>query len=97
MDQYGRLRALAEQLTLAGVETEAWTAVVTPGAVETITCREREDDGGKLWFFTSDGTPIAEADDEHLDDAAVLLLGFLARLAEGAAQAEEAEDAAVSS
>lgn len=29
---------------------------------DTITCRPRPDDGGRMWFFTSWGAPIAEAD-----------------------------------
>ncbi|GAA4060883.1 hypothetical protein [Actinomadura miaoliensis] len=91
MEQYDRLRALAEQLARAGVKTEAGVTVVAPTSVETITCREREEDGGKLWFFASDGTPIAQADDEHLDDAALHILGHLNQ------RAEKAEDAAVSS
>ncbi|MEU6037293.1 hypothetical protein ABZ801_17990 [Actinomadura sp. NPDC047616] len=60
----------------------ARTLVATPDASDTITCREREDDGGRWWFFASDGTPIIEADDAHLDDAAILVLGHLARCAE---------------
>jgi hypothetical protein len=32
------------------------------GAADTITCRPREDDGGRLWYFTSWNQPIAEAD-----------------------------------
>lgn len=30
---------------------------------DTITCRRRPEDGHRLWFFTSWGEPIAEADD----------------------------------
>ncbi|MEU6034464.1 hypothetical protein ABZ801_03575 [Actinomadura sp. NPDC047616] len=84
MEQYDRLRALAEQLARSGVKVTGLLGVATPDAADTITCREREDDGDRLWFFIGAGEPIAEADDEHLDDAAVLVLGHLNRRAEQA-------------
>ncbi|GAA4063968.1 hypothetical protein GCM10022214_17070 [Actinomadura miaoliensis] len=56
--------------------------VATPDASDTIECRTRPEDGDRLWFFASDGTPISEADDAHSDDAAILVLGHLARRAE---------------
>jgi hypothetical protein len=31
-------------------------------ASDTITCRPRPEDGGRLWFFSSWGQPLAEAD-----------------------------------
>lgn len=42
---------------------------------DTITCRPREDDGGRLWFFHSWGEPIAEAD--RVVDAAVAIAAAL--------------------
>ncbi|MFD0686829.1 hypothetical protein [Actinomadura fibrosa] len=40
-----------------------------------ITCRRRGDDGGRWWFWTSWGQPIAEAD--RVVDAAVIIAGYL--------------------
>jgi hypothetical protein len=54
------------------------------GVSLTITCRPRAEDGGRLWLFTEEGEPIGEADGEHLDDAALHVLGRLARHAERA-------------
>jgi len=45
-------------------------------ASDTITCRPREADGGRLWFWTSWGEPIAEAD--QVINASVTVLGNLA-------------------
>ncbi|TDD60234.1 hypothetical protein E1298_46165 [Actinomadura rubrisoli] len=42
---------------------------------DTITCCPRQDDGGRLWFFTSWNDPIAEA--ERVVDAAVAIAGYL--------------------
>ena len=84
MTEYDRLRALAEQLSRSDVKLTGLLSVATEDAADTITCQPREDDGGRLWFFTGDGTPISEADDAHLDDAAILVLGHLARRAEHA-------------
>ncbi|MFC5749530.1 hypothetical protein [Actinomadura rugatobispora] len=46
-------------------------------AADTITCRPRTDDGGRLWFFTSWGEPIAEP--HHIADAALFIRANLAR------------------
>ncbi|WP_131741642.1 hypothetical protein [Actinomadura roseirufa] len=40
-----------------------------PQPADTITCKPRPDDGGRLWYFTSWQEPIAEAD--HVVDAAL--------------------------
>ncbi|MCP9953145.1 hypothetical protein [Actinomadura madurae] len=45
-------------------------------AEDTISCRVRPEDGGRLWYFTSGGEPIAPAD--RVTDAAVFVLGHLA-------------------
>ncbi|GLZ14730.1 hypothetical protein Acsp04_49650 [Actinomadura sp. NBRC 104425] len=50
-----------------------------PDARDTITCRPRPEDGGRLWFWTSRGEPIAEADGRHTDDAALYVFAHLAR------------------
>ena len=42
---------------------------------ETISCRVRNEDGGRLWYFTASGEPIASAD--RVTDAAVFVLGHL--------------------
>ncbi|GAA4060197.1 hypothetical protein [Actinomadura miaoliensis] len=44
---------------------------------DTIRCRRRADDGGTPWYFTSWHEPIAPADAP--DDAAMYVLGYLAR------------------
>lgn len=44
-------------------------------ASELITCRARSNDFGNLWFWTSEGEPISDAD--RLIDAAVFILGHL--------------------
>jgi hypothetical protein len=49
----------------------------SPHAADTITCRPRTEDGGRPWFWTSWGEPIAEAD--HIVDAALIIRGNLAR------------------
>ncbi|TDD65675.1 hypothetical protein [Actinomadura rubrisoli] len=46
-----------------------------PRLADTITCRRRDSDGGRLWFWTSWGEPIAEA--EHIVDAAVIIAANL--------------------
>ncbi|XVQ11249.1 hypothetical protein ACQP1W_01370 [Spirillospora sp. CA-255316] len=43
---------------------------------DTITCRARREDGGRTWFWTSWGEPVAEAD--RITDAAMVILGNLA-------------------
>lgn len=40
---------------------------------DTITCRQRDVDGGCLWFFDSAGEPITEAD--YVVDAVVVIVG----------------------
>lgn len=42
---------------------------------DTITCKRRPEDGHRLWFFTSWGEPIAEAD--HTYDAAGIIASRL--------------------
>jgi hypothetical protein len=42
---------------------------------DTISCRVRDEDGGRLWYFTASGEPIAPAD--RVTDAAVFVLGHL--------------------
>ena len=42
-----------------------------------ISCRARGEDGGRLWYFTASGEPIAPAD--RVTDAAVFVLGHLTR------------------
>ncbi|TDD93026.1 hypothetical protein [Actinomadura rubrisoli] len=46
-----------------------------PQRADTITCKPREDDAHRLWFYSSWGEPIAEAD--HIIDAAVIIAGRL--------------------
>jgi len=55
-----------------------------PDACDTITCRPRPEDGGRPWFWTSRGEPIAEADGEHTDDAALYVMMHLAERSGGA-------------
>ncbi|WP_344587807.1 hypothetical protein [Actinomadura vinacea] len=40
-------------------------------ASDTITCRKRDDDGGRKWFFNSSGEPITEV--ERVADAALMI------------------------
>jgi hypothetical protein len=85
----GPLAALGAYLGAHGfaVELTARGLVVrnpdVPGCCEevkvtsdTITCRPRDTDGGRLWFFTSWGEPIAEAD--RIVDARIFVMGRLA-------------------
>jgi hypothetical protein len=44
-----------------------------PSAI--LTCRQRTDDGGLLWYMTAYNDPIAEAD--HITDAVVAIQGLL--------------------
>lgn len=82
---YSRLASLRERLAGKGFETrlELSSLIVIdkpdggPRLADTITCREREDDGNRLWFYTSWGDPIAEAD--RITDAAVIIAGNLRR------------------
>jgi len=86
VDEYDRLRALAAQLAMRGLTIDHMLHIAAPDASATITCRGRAEDGDRLWFFTGDGTPLAEADDEHLADAVLLVLGHLRRRAEETAR-----------
>jgi hypothetical protein len=40
-----------------------------------LTCRQRDDDGGRLWYVTAYQDPIAEAD--HITDALVAIKSLL--------------------
>ncbi|WP_344592376.1 hypothetical protein [Actinomadura vinacea] len=53
-------------------------------AADTITCRKRSDDGDRLWFWTSSGKPITEAD--RIVDAALMIRGILAGSQHGGGQ-----------
>jgi hypothetical protein len=55
-------------------------------ASDTIACRPRLDDGGRLWFFTSWNAPIAEAD--RITDATMAIKANLAGRAYKLAVAE---------
>ncbi|WP_131740806.1 hypothetical protein [Actinomadura roseirufa] len=81
-DAYARLGALMSRLHVYGLETvlqRRKLIVINPKApgccdyvprpADTIACKPREDDGGRLWFVTSWGEPIAEAN--HIVDAAL--------------------------
>jgi hypothetical protein len=46
-----------------------------PRLGDAITCRGRDSDGGKLWFWTSWNKPIIEA--SHVIDAAVIVGSYL--------------------
>ncbi|MFD0902225.1 hypothetical protein [Actinomadura sediminis] len=46
-------------------------------ATVTITCRERSDDGGRMWFFGPGHEPVAEAD--QIMNAVTWVLGRLVR------------------
>jgi hypothetical protein len=76
-----RLAALREHLTARGLRVEADGQLIVraggdvPRAIR-VTCRPREDDGRKLWFFTHWGEPLAEAHD--VIGAAVAITGLLA-------------------
>jgi len=86
MNEYDPLFALGASLGADGLKI-TYTAGrfhVTdedrPGAGDTITCRPRPDDGGRLWFFTGAGEPLAEA--AHLPDAILHLRAHLRRCAD---------------
>src|SRR5690606_5190708 len=80
---YSRLASLRETLSGQGFETRLEIASLIvidkpdggPCLADTITCREREDDEGRLWFYTSWGDPVAEVD--RVTDAAVIIAGNL--------------------
>nr|PZN15123.1 MAG: hypothetical protein DIU75_20915 [Mycolicibacterium hassiacum] len=92
MYQYDPLTALGRKLAMRGLTvtdtTDRLHVEDATGVSLAITCREREEDGGRLWFFTEAGEPIGEADGEHEADAVLHILGRLAQRAER--RAEEA-------
>lgn len=53
-------------------------------AGDTISCRPRPEDGGRLWFFTSWGEAIAEAD--RIIDATMFIRGYLSGRATAGAE-----------
>ncbi|WP_131736223.1 hypothetical protein [Actinomadura roseirufa] len=83
-DAHARLGALMSRLQVYGLETvlqRRKLLVINPNPpgccpdvrrpADTIMCRPRDDDGARLWFFTSWGEPIAEA--ERIVDAALIV------------------------
>lgn len=79
----GRLAALREHLAARGYQVELKPAGLTvvapvgdgPRLSDEIVCKPRPSDGNRLWFWTSWGDPIAEAD--RIVDAAVVIGGNL--------------------
>jgi hypothetical protein len=76
-----RLAALREHLAARGLDVELdgnlivrATGADAPRALR-VTCRERDKDGRRLWFFTHWGEPLAEAGD--VIGAAVAITGLL--------------------
>ncbi|OLT13240.1 hypothetical protein BJF79_20995 [Actinomadura sp. CNU-125] len=51
-----------------------WCPDASPATV-TVTCRERNDDGGRMWFFGPGHEPIAEVD--QIMNAVAWILGRL--------------------
>jgi hypothetical protein len=43
----------------------------------TVQCAPRRDAGGELWFFFTDGEPIAPADDAHIHETVTAIKGRL--------------------
>ncbi|MFD0683627.1 hypothetical protein [Actinomadura fibrosa] len=85
-DCRARLEALGVVLRVYGLHasmTEDGLRVVNPqGAgccgphpADVVSVREREDDGGRAWFFTSWRQPVAEA--ERVADAAMVVRALL--------------------
>ncbi|WP_131735724.1 hypothetical protein [Actinomadura roseirufa] len=87
-DAHVRLGALTSRLHAYGLHTvlqrrrltvvnpnRPGCCAASPRPADTITCRPRPDDGGRLWFFTSWGTPITEAC--HIIDAALTIASTL--------------------
>jgi hypothetical protein len=72
-------RKLDVQLDSSGlrVENPQVEGCCSRNAADTVSCRPRDDDAGRLWYFTSWGEPIAPAD--RVTDAAVFVLGYLSR------------------
>ncbi|WP_131738365.1 hypothetical protein [Actinomadura roseirufa] len=98
-DAYARLGALMSRLHAYGLETvlqRRKLIVVNPEAsgccddvprlADTVTCRPRRDDGGRLWFWTSWGEPIAEAN--HIVDAALTVATTLRAVTSGSGTGE---------
>lgn len=82
-----RLAALAAHLAARKLDVDLGPAglrVANPqvksccagNAADTISCRSRDEDAARLWYYTSWGEPIAPAD--RVTDAAVFVLGYLA-------------------
>ncbi|MEW2356265.1 hypothetical protein [Spirillospora sp. NPDC029432] len=88
----GPLAVLGDFLTACGftVERDAGGLRVSNPQVrgcctvvsDTVTCRERAEDGGRMWFWTSWGWPIAPAD--RVTDAALRVLEYLGERSHGA-------------
>ncbi|MFC4054643.1 hypothetical protein ACFOY4_33555 [Actinomadura syzygii] len=78
-----RLGALRDRLDVCGYDLdldETGLTVVAPVSdgprmADKVTCRPRDSDGGALWFWTSWGEPIAQAD--RIIDAQVVIGGYL--------------------
>lgn len=73
-----RLAALAAHLSARrfGVDlTAAGLVVEGGGGRDVVTCGPRSDDGGRWWFFTAQGAPIAPADE--ITNAGVAVLGYM--------------------
>jgi len=81
-DSYDPLAALGRMLAMRGLTIDHMLHVAGPDASATVTCRPRADDGGRMWFWLG-AEPLAEAGPDHLDDAALYVLG---RLSERAAR-----------
>ncbi|GAA3965953.1 hypothetical protein GCM10023085_55560 [Actinomadura viridis] len=81
--QTNRLAALGAHLSARGYEVDlidqglrVVNTQVTPHTTITITCCPRPEDGGRGWFFTASGDPVAEAG--RIIDAGVDIMGRLA-------------------
>ncbi|MFF5262579.1 hypothetical protein ACFY4C_26895 [Actinomadura viridis] len=81
--QTNRLAALGAHLSARGYKVDlieqglqVINTQVTPNTSVTITCRARQEDGGRRWFFTATGDPVAEA--ARIIDAGVDIMGRLA-------------------
>ncbi|WP_103944195.1 hypothetical protein [Thermomonospora echinospora] len=76
--------ALAQTLSAHGYEAEMaeseplLVVAVASGSPVQVRCAYRDDCGGEPWFCFVGGTPIAPADDNHLQDAVVAVKGALA-------------------
>ncbi|WP_141581300.1 hypothetical protein [Actinomadura sp. WMMA1423] len=80
-DTRDRLAALHAHLAARGLDVALDGQLIVKAAGEVpravrITCRRREDDAGRLWFWTHWGEPLAEAHD--VISAAVAITGLLA-------------------